>query len=77
MIEYKTTWTGMPEHNRTETNYRLERGGTFQRYPDPEVPEGDGWELVGSPTFDDDYMIWTWRREVEPVPESEAESEPH
>lgn len=64
MKEYKTTWCDMSKFSRDEANYMLEHNGKAAEYPDPEVPDGDGWELVGGPTFENNFMIWTWVREV-------------
>lgn len=64
MTEYKTTWADM----------LLREDETF---PDPEAPKGDRWELIGGPTFQANFMIWTWRRTVDPQPESEAKNGRH
>lgn len=63
MYEYKTTFASFAlEGVWTEHSGR----GYFTNpaeIPDPVVPEGDGWEMVGS-TADRSMLFWFWRRKV-------------
>ncbi len=65
MIEYKTTYSSFSleraYHDYTEGGYSTDP----ESIPDPVVPDGDGWEMVGS-TADRSVLFWFWKRIVWP-----------
>lgn len=74
MYEYKTTSAQWEEayFSRASDNLYDERGEWVPAHiPDPVVPDGDGWELVGTSAIpavwsaderEQGRLFWTWRR---------------
>ncbi|NBC16390.1 MAG: hypothetical protein GVY18_03635 [Bacteroidetes bacterium] len=52
MMLYCTTWG----------TWSRDRAGRVKWADNPDEPEGEGWELVGS-AVDDGVLFWFWRRE--------------
>jgi hypothetical protein len=65
IYEYRTTFDEIVTSSSPGETWRHE--DIFNEYwmPDPKVPEGEGWELVGTAVAALHYqnvIVWTWRR---------------
>jgi hypothetical protein len=65
--EYRSTHAEIETDERPPEDIAWGNRDVFHGYlvPDPEQPEGSGWELIGTTTAVLHYqniIVWTWRR---------------